>query len=144
VTPFGKDLTVFQRNVWYLVAFGCVSLAAWGCGESSGSGTDTRQTAKASTQATVAEADDKSQPNDGWWCAEHGVPEEICAQCNQKLVAEFKAKGDWCKKHDRPESQCFLCHPELEAKFAAQYEAKYGKKPPKPEAAEKEAKDSKS
>jgi hypothetical protein len=69
--------------------------------------------------------------HDGWWCDEHGVPEEVCAICNVKLVADFKAKGDWCKDHERPDSQCFVCHPEKEAEFAAQYEAKYGKKPPK-------------
>ena len=67
-----------------------------------------------------------------WWCDEHGVPEKVCALCNSKVAAEFQRKGDWCTKHDRPDSQCFACHPELEARFAAQYEAKYGKKPPKP------------
>ena len=46
---------------------------------------------------------------------------------------QFKADGDWCKLHDRPDSQCFICHPELEAKFAEKYEAKFNKKPPKPE-----------
>jgi hypothetical protein len=71
--------------------------------------------------------------HDGWWCDEHGVPEEICAQCNTKVAGDFKAKGDWCKEHDRPDSQCFVCHPDLERAFAAQYEAKYGKKPPKPQ-----------
>ena len=71
--------------------------------------------------------------HEGWWCDEHGVPEEVCALCNSKLVADFKAKGDWCQEHDRPESQCFICNPEREADFAAQYEAKYGKQPPKPE-----------
>src|SRR5947208_10226249 len=71
--------------------------------------------------------------HDAWWCNEHGVPEEVCARCNTKLVADFKAKGDWCKNHDRPDSQCFICHPEKEADFAAQYEAKYGKQPPKPD-----------
>ena len=81
------------------------------------------------TEVAVAKADDHS----GWWCNEHGVPEGICAQCSSKVAADFQKKGDWCKQHDRPESQCFICHPELEAKFAAQYEAKYGKKPPKPE-----------
>ncbi len=81
--------------------------------------------------ATQAAGDGHS--HDGWWCDEHGVPEEVCALCNAKLVADFKAKGDWCKEHDRPDSQCFICHPEKEAEFAAQYEAKYGKKPPKPE-----------
>lgn len=80
--------------------------------------------------AHVAEA---GHNHNGWWCDEHGVPEEICARCNVKLVADFKAKDDWCKEHDRPDSQCFVCHPEKEAEFAAQYEAKYGKQPPKPE-----------
>jgi hypothetical protein len=70
----------------------------------------------------------------GWWCDEHGVPEDVCARCDTKLVADLKAKGDWCEKHNRPDSQCFVCHPEKEAEFAALYEAKYGKKPPKPEA----------
>jgi hypothetical protein len=65
------------------------------------------------------------------WCTEHGVPEELCAQCNAKVAAEFQQRGDWCKTHNRPESQCFLCNPKLEATFAAEYEAKYGKKPPR-------------
>ncbi|MEX0675449.1 MAG: RND transporter [Pirellulales bacterium] len=82
----------------------------------------------ADATATTA-VDDHS----GWWCVEHGVPEEICGVCDPKLAAKFQNKGDWCKEHDRPDSQCFVCHPELEARFAAQYEAKYGKKPPKPE-----------
>ena len=77
-------------------------------------------------------SDDGHSP-DGWWCDEHGVPEELCAQCSGKLAADFKVKGDWCQEHDRPESQCFSCHPEKEAEFAALYEAKYGKKPPKPQ-----------
>lgn len=82
----------------------------------------------------VAEASGgtSSHSHEGWWCDEHGVPEEVCALCNSKLVADFKAKGDWCEKHNRPDSQCFICHPEKEAEFAALYEAKYGKQPPKP------------
>jgi hypothetical protein len=75
----------------------------------------------------------------GWWCDEHGVPEEICGQCNAKYAAECKKKGDWCKEHDRPDSQCFICHPELKEKFAAQYRVKYGKEPP-PIEDEKESK----
>jgi hypothetical protein len=73
----------------------------------------------------------------GWWCAEHGVPEEICGQCSAKVAAECKKKGDWCKEHDRPDSQCFVHHPELKEKFAAQYRAKYGKEPPPLEDEEK-------
>jgi hypothetical protein len=82
----------------------------------------------ASASATEVSADGHE---DGWWCDEHGVPEEVCTRCNAKLVAVFKAKGDWCKEHECPESQCFICHPEKEAEFAALYEAKYGKQPPK-------------
>lgn len=66
------------------------------------------------------------------WCVEHGVPEDICGLCDPKVAATFKQNGDWCKEHDRPESQCFLCNPTLADKFAAEYEAKYGEKPPKP------------
>jgi cobalt-zinc-cadmium efflux system membrane fusion protein len=98
------------------------ALSCVGCGQSSD---------KATAIPPVTQASVEGHTHEGWWCDEHGVPEDVCAQCNLKLVAEFKAKGDWCKKHDRPDSQCFICHPEREAEFAAQYEAKFGKKPPK-------------
>lgn len=81
----------------------------------------------------VASTGGSGHDHSGWWCGEHGVPEEVCGLCNSKLAAEFQKKGDWCRDHDRPDSQCFKCHPELEAKFAAQYEARYGRKPPTPE-----------
>lgn len=83
-------------------------------------------------EATKSEAEVEGHSHGGWWCDEHGVPEEVCAQCDATLVSDFKAKGDWCEEHARPDSQCFICHPEKEAEFAAQYEAKYGEKPPKP------------
>jgi hypothetical protein len=105
-----------------IVLFGLVSVC-WltGCGKSPSVEPPTAQISS-------------GHNHEGWWCNEHGVPEEVCALCNTKLVGDFKAKGDWCKEHDRPDSQCFLCHPDLESAFAAQYEAKFGKKPPKPEA----------
>jgi hypothetical protein len=78
--------------------------------------------------------------HEDWWCDEHGVPEAECAQCNAKLAAEFKKKGDWCKEHDRPDSQCFICHPELKEKFAQKYRDKYGKEPPPTEDDEKKEK----
>jgi hypothetical protein len=86
----------------------------------------------------VAEATEEKHTHGEWWCDEHGVPEEICALCSTRVAADFKVKGDWCEEHDRPDSQCFICHPEKEAEFAALYEAKYGKKPPKPEGEEHE------
>ncbi len=111
--------------------FARISLLAWaallllqasGCGESS-----------KSPEPVAAPAKDAAEihSHDGWWCDEHGVPEEVCALCDSKVAAEFQKKGDWCKEHDRADSQCFVCHPELAEKFAAQYVAKYGKQPPK-------------
>lgn len=73
---------------------------------------------------------EKKDADDGWWCKEHGVPEHDCAQCDAKVAAELKKKGDWCKEHGVPESQCFVCNPKRAEKFAALYRAKYGKEPP--------------
>jgi hypothetical protein len=97
---------------------------ALGCGQAG-----PRSTAASPSPQAAGE----SHRHAGWWCDEHGVPEDVCALCNSKLVPRFKAEGDWCKLHDRPDSECFVCHPQLEAEFAAQYEAKYGQKPPKPQ-----------
>jgi cobalt-zinc-cadmium efflux system membrane fusion protein len=109
-----------MKNSKLVGAFIMLYILAIGCGKSP---TNSISTEKVSAQ----------QDHESWWCSEHGVPEEVCAQCSTKIAKQFKAKGDWCQQHDRPESQCFICHPELEAKFAALYEAKYGQKPPKPE-----------
>jgi hypothetical protein len=117
-----------ERMSWMRgVAFSLFALAgllAGGCGKS-----ETTRPEGGKKVTPAAATDDHS----GWWCSEHGVPEEICAQCNAKVAAEYQKRGDWCKEHNRPESQCFLCSPKRAEKFAAQYEAKYGKKPPKPE-----------
>jgi cobalt-zinc-cadmium efflux system membrane fusion protein len=94
-------------------------LAQGGCGESA-------RVKRSKARAEKAAHDDHS----AWWCAEHGVPEEVCALCSSKVAKEMKAKGDWCAKHDRPDSQCFICHPEYKEKFAAAYRDKFGKEPP--------------
>jgi hypothetical protein len=88
---------------------------------------------KGHQQVTSSAQEEQNHKHEGWWCDEHGVPEELCGQCNSQIAAAFQKKGDWCADHDRPDSQCFVCHPELESKFAARYEAKYGKSAPKPE-----------
>ncbi len=72
----------------------------------------------------------KGHDHSGWWCDEHGIPEEVCSMCSAKVAADFQKKGEWCAEHDRAKSQCFLCDPTLKEKFAAQYRAKYGKEPP--------------
>lgn len=70
----------------------------------------------------------------GWWCAEHGVPEDLCSLCmsDEDVRKKFKNVGDWCKLHDRALSQCFKCDPKKYRRFEAMFEAKYGKKPEKP------------
>jgi hypothetical protein len=114
-------MTIKKLLALSVVAFVGLSVAA--CNKSSKDGA----VAKSEGVTEVA-----GHNHEGWWCNEHGVPEEVCAQCNTKLVADFKAKSEWCDKHNRPDSQCFVCHPEKEAEFAALYEAKFGKQPPKP------------
>lgn len=112
-----------------------LSVVAVGCGQQAGDGKAGNEPAKVSgaTDEGDEHAAEDGHDHGGWWCDEHGVPEEICAQCDTSLVAGFQKKRDWCEQHNRPDSQCFICHPEHEAKFAAQYEAKYGKKPPQRE-----------
>ena len=109
-----------------------------GCGQQGGAPTDAAGQPGEATQVAAAAG---GHDHGGWWCVEHGVPEGVCARCNSKVAADFQKKGDWCE-HNRPDSQCFFCHPELEQKFAAQYEAKFGSKPPAPEPEEAEESES--
>ncbi len=109
-----------------VLLLGLAVLMVGGCG---GAGTKEPQAGKPATP--MADSSHAVAVN---WCVEHGMPEDICGQCNPKVAAECQKKGDWCKEHNRPESQCFLCNPKLADKFIAEYEAKYGHKPPKPEA----------
>src|SRR5215475_12500898 len=102
-----------------------ITLIPVGLATLSGCGDSARAKRSKDKAAQIAERHNHG----GWWCDEHGVPEEVCGQCSAKVAKELKAKGDWCAKHDRPDSQCFVCHPELKEKFAAQYRAKYGKEP---------------
>jgi hypothetical protein len=112
----------FLFQAFFFLLLGLTLLDLTGCGQEDPAGS------KAAKQAvSAADTDCNIAEN---WCVEHGVPENICAQCNAKVAADFQQKGDWCKEHNRPESQCFLCNPKLKARLAAEYEAKHGKKPP--------------
>jgi len=120
---FAKE--IFMRKKEWLAAAIIAGLSLPGCGK-------TPEPAAGPPAGTNLKAQGTEHSHDNWWCDEHGVPEDVCARCDPKLVGKFKAAGDWCKEHDRPDSQCFICHPERKAEFAAQYEAKYGRQPPKP------------
>ncbi|TWU39839.1 hypothetical protein Q31b_31540 [Novipirellula aureliae] len=102
------------------------TLAISGCGNS-----ETASDGAAGSGSPAVTNVDNS--HGGWWCVEHGVPEEECALCDKTLVSKYKDADDWCDEHARPESQCFLCSPARFDKFAARYEAKTGHKPPQPE-----------
>ena len=45
------------------------------------------------------------------WCAEHALPESMCAKCDPSLVDRFRSAGDWCAEHGLPESVCPACNP---------------------------------
>ena len=115
-----------------------VALTATSAMSLSGCGQAEPDAATASTETASHEGHDHEEgeehaghEHDGWWCAEHGVPEEECTRCDASLIAAYKEKGDWCEEHDRPESQCFICNPKRQEKFVARYVAKYGEEPPK-------------
>ena len=112
-----------RMRLGFLSLLATVGLVLVGCGGSGAKGPEGGKIAAPAADVCAVAG----------WCIEHGVPEDICAQCNAKVAAEYQQKGDWCKEHSRPESQCCLCNPKLEVKFSAEYEAKYGKKPPKSE-----------
>src|SRR6187401_2468034 len=120
-----------RTEFWSAVALSLAVAFVNGCGQSSSAPATAEKHADTDDHGEhTVSADADGHDHSGWWCNEHGVPEEVCGLCDSKLAAEFQKNGDWCKEHDRPDSQCFKCHPELQAKFAAQYEAKYGKQPP--------------
>jgi hypothetical protein len=101
---------------------------------------DGDQQAKAKEKQEVAKKDDGKKDfkaeggHEGWWCQEHGVPEEICSLClsDTEVKKRYKDTGDWCKIHERAKSQCFKCEPALYKKYEDMYVAKFGKKPEKP------------
>jgi hypothetical protein len=97
-----------------------------------GVGCTREQKKKDDPQAKAKKEIPKEEVEHGWWCFEHGVPEEICSLCSDEAAAKFKKEGDWCKLHDRAQSQCFKCDPSLYKKYEDMYLAKYGKKPKPP------------
>jgi hypothetical protein len=115
------NVIVLKRDVMF-GALLAVAVAVTGCGQPSSD--------NGPTQVSEAAAD--SHDHGGWWCVEHGVPEEECSMCSTRAAAKFKEKGDWCEEHNRAESQCFQCDPSRAEKFAKLYEAKFGVKPPLP------------
>ncbi|QDU59915.1 hypothetical protein Pan216_07480 [Planctomycetes bacterium Pan216] len=127
-------MTSWQRMI-ALGVTGMASVMFVGCGgsttESTGSAAGEAEEHQHAHEHDHAHGESEHSQG-GWWCVEHGVPEEVCTRCSPQLAAAFQKKGDWCEEHSLPDSQCFTCNPELEAKFAAQYEAKFGYKPPKP------------
>jgi hypothetical protein len=74
-----------------------------GCGTSQNGNPSTNSSAPATTPVA-----DAGHNVDGWWCSEHGIPEEECSLCSSDAAKKFKDKGDWCQDHDRAKSQCFV------------------------------------
>lgn len=109
----------FTRILFSTVLFSTLTLFV-GCGQQATNTTTEGQTPAANDGHDLA----------GWWCNEHGIPEEDCSMCSSTAAAKFKENGDWCDEHNRAESQCFKCDPSRADKFAKLYEAKAGKKPP--------------
>ncbi|MGN6547384.1 MAG: RND transporter [Aureliella sp.] len=125
---------LLESHAWMLAMCLAAFVGLTGCDSATKTGDAQANATAAHDEHDHADHDHNEEAHEHgeWWCAEHGVPEEECAQCDKSLVAKFKEAGDWCDKHNRPDSQCFICHPENFEKFAARYEAKYGEKPKMP------------
>jgi hypothetical protein len=120
--------TAIKRTYLGTVLMLAAGLVAFGCNQKT---TDVTPQAKGKTE-TAQKAKDDGEDH-GWWCTEHGIPEEICGLCNKSYRDKKKADGDWCETHRRLKSQCFKCDPALyEKDFEPLYVAKYGKKPERP------------
>lgn len=63
-------------------------------------------------EAPTATDEPAPAPSADAMCAEHGVLEVLCTQCNPALIPVFRARGDFCEEHGFPESICPICHPE--------------------------------
>ena len=117
------NAVLLKRSAMFGVLL-ALAVMAIGCSQPSGDNGST-QISEASQETS------DGHDHGGWWCNEHGVPEEDCSICSSKAADAFKAKGDWCEEHNRAESQCFVCDPSRADKFAKLYEAKVGHAPPK-------------
>ena len=117
---------------WNWVVLGAIGtlLFVAGCGK--GNDGATSDTPSTDTAASSEGGEAEVAAHGEWWCGEHGVPEEECSICSSAAAEKFRAKGDWCEKHNRAESQCFICDPSRAERYVKLYEAKFGKKPPKP------------
>ncbi len=104
-------------------------LALAGCGRGGDQDKPKSGTDKAQGVEGVAKGDGDTR-HEGYWCDDHGIPEEECSMCSAKVEKGCKAKGDWCKKHKRALSQCFYCNPDRRAFYAAKHVAETGKGPP--------------
>jgi copper chaperone CopZ len=116
---------LLTRTALLVTLFAGAVLFAGGCNKAE----PVAQDAGKEKDAGKSQAEGKDD-HSGWWCKEHGIPEEECSMCNDEYAKKCKEKGDWCEKHDRAASQCFICNPEYKEKFAAKYRAKYGAEPP--------------
>ncbi len=115
----------FVNSAFSMAVIVSLVILATGCGKQAGQG-------GAEEAATdVSNASSEGGDHSGWWCKEHGVPEEDCSICSSAAAARFKEKGDWCEQHNRAESQCFKCDPSRAEKFAKLHVAKFGTEPPK-------------
>jgi hypothetical protein len=121
-----------------LALFAALALSAGGCGQTAPTGGEAKGPGK---DKAVVKGDGDKKAGDGgdhsgWWCDEHGLPEEVCDLCSKKFREAEKAKGNWCE-HNRVKSSCFKCNPGLREKYAAEHVAKLGKAPPPTEDDEK-------
>ncbi len=125
-------MTTFRTRAGSALAlFAAAALVTAGCGPRGEVAKDTAKAPEVAQNGGKADPGKAAESEDhsGWWCDEHGLPEEVCDLCSKKYRAAEKAKGNWCE-HNRVKTSCYKCNPGLKAKYAAEYKTKFGKEPP--------------
>ena len=107
----------------------CACFLALGCLDNAPKKSEAEPTGKPTGTASGTASGTMQVKDDGWWCPEHGIPEEECLLC-LKGEAELKKANDWCPEHEQAKSQCFGCDPKKQEFYALKYKAKFGTEPP--------------
>ena len=76
----------------------CLAFTICGCGDAAAPVADNDTTTELDEHAGHDHGPGEHEEvaghdHSGWWCPEHGVPEEECALCDTTLVASYKADG---------------------------------------------------
>jgi hypothetical protein len=84
-------MRVTNRLAGIVTLFASITFLVAGCGKESDKGNQT-ETKDGQAEKKSAKDGEEKQAHDhsGWWCEEHGVPENLCSVCSNEAAAKCK------------------------------------------------------